>query len=390
MHQHVTKHSCAAAIALIFCANAHAQSSVTLYGLIDAGVAYVSHAGATTSGSNAAWRFGNAVSGNRWGLKGNEDLGGGLAALFQLEGGYSIGTGAAAQGGREFGRTSIVGLSSQRWGTIKLGRQYDPLVDMVSALTEDAYFGLSFGTPGDVDNYDGSMRVNNSAKYISPKMGGVQIEALYGFGGQAGSTGAGQTWSVAAAYASGPLSLAAGYYYADGGSTVGTNGKRTWTSSADSPFNTAINAGFATAHSVSIARAAAQYQYGALTGGLGYSHTEYASDADSLFTDSARFNSGSAFVNWQFTPAARMGVGYHYTWLAGADSAHYHQVNAAFDYSLSKRTDVYALAAFQRASGTTRNASGASIPAQAVIGDYGVSSGSNTQTLLAVGVRQRF
>jgi predicted porin len=221
-------------------------------------------------------------------------------------------------------------------------------------------------------------------------MGGVQLEALYGFGGQAGSTGSGQTWSVSAAYANGPLSLAAGYYYADGGSTVGGNGKRIWTSSADSPFNTAVNAGFATAHSVSIARAAAQYQYGALTSGLAYSHTEYASDSASLFTGSARFNSGSAFVNWQFTPAARMGVGYHYTWLAGPDSAHYHQANAAFNYSLSKRTDVYVLAAFQRASGTTRNASNASVPAQTVIGDYGVSSGSNTQTLVSVGMRQRF
>lgn len=379
-----------ASIVLGACASAHAQSSITLYGLIDAGVAYVSHAAGSDGKSGTAFRFGNAVSGNRWGLKGNEDLGNGLAAVFQLEGGFNIGTGAAAQGGREFGRTAVVGLSSTRWGTVKLGRQYDPVVDLVSALTEDAYFGLTFGTPGDVDNYDGSMRVNNSVKYLSPNFGGVQFEALYGFGGVAGSTGAGQTWSLASSYARGPLALAAGYFYASGGNTQGSTGVRSWTASADSPFNTAVNAGFASARSVSIARAAGQYTYGAWTGGLGYSRTEYAPDGASLFASSARFNSGSAFVNLQVDPALKLGVGYHYTWLTGADTAHYHQVNAAADYALSKRTDLYVMAAFQRASGSTLNASGESVAAQAVIGDYGLNSGSNTQTLVAVGMRQRF
>lgn len=380
----------AAGVALMSCASAQAQSSIALYGLIDGGVAYVSHAASSNGTSGVAWRFGNAMSGNRWGFKGNEDLGGGLAAILQLEGGFNIGTGAAAQGGREFGRTAIAGLSSTQWGTLKIGRQYDPVVDMVSALTEDAYFGLMFGTPGDVDNYDGSMRVNNSLKYLSPNSGGMQFEALYGFGGVAGSTGAGQTWSIAGSYAKGPLALAAGYYHASGGNTLDSTGVRTWSASADSPFNTAVNTGFASAHSVSIARAAGQYRYGAWTGGLGYSHTEYAPDGASLFRSSARFNSGSVFVNYQVDPVLQLGMGYHYTWLAGADTAHYHQVNAAVDYSLSKRTDVYAMAAFQRASGSTLNASGDSVAAQAVIGDYGVNSGSNTQTLVAIGMRQRF
>jgi predicted porin len=379
-----------AGVALIACASAHAQSSITLYGLIDAGVEYVSHAANSNGTNGAAWRFGNTMSGNRWGFKGSEDLGGGLAAIFQLEGGFTIGTGAAAQGGREFGRTSIVGLSSTRWGTLKLGRQYDPVVDLVSTLTEDGYFGLAFGTPGDVDNYDGSMRVNNSVKYLSPKLGGVQLEALYGVGGVAGSTGAGQTWSIAGSYAGGPLAFAAGYYYASGGNTLGSTGTRTWSASADSPFNTAVNAGFASAHSVSIARAAGQYSFGAWTGGLGYSRTEYAPDGASLFSDSARFNSGSMFLNYLVDPALRLGAGYHYTWLTGAESAHYHQVNAAVDYSLSKRTDLYAMAAFQRASGSTLNASGAHVAAQAVIGDYGLNSGASTQTLVAIGMRQRF
>ncbi|KWF60924.1 porin [Burkholderia pseudomultivorans] len=377
-------------LSTLCCAAAHAQSSVTLYGLLDGGVAYVSHAAAADGTSGSAFRFGNAMSGNRWGLKGSEELGGGLSAVFQLESGYSLGTGVAAQGGREFGRTAIVGLSSTRWGTIRMGRQYDPLVDLVSALTEDAYFGLTFGPPGDVDNYDGSMRVNNAIKYTSPLVGGVRLAALYGFGGVAGATSAGQTWSVAGSYAYGPFSVAAGYFSANGGNTMNGAGVRTWSASADSPFNTAANAGFASTHAVNIARIAAQYAAGAWTVGAGYSRTEYVPDGASAFHVRTRFNDGSAFANYRIGAALNAGIGYHYTWLAGASDAHYHQLNAGLDYLLSKRTDVYAIAAFQRASGTTLGAAGTPVVAQAVIGDYGLNAGANTQTIVAIGMRQRF
>ncbi|MDL5477584.1 hypothetical protein, partial [Klebsiella pneumoniae] len=71
-------------------------------------------------------------------------------------------------------------------------------------------FGGTFGTPGDVDNYDNSLRVNNSVKYARPVISGLQVEALYGFGGVAGTTGSGQTYSFAGAYANGPVGIAAG------------------------------------------------------------------------------------------------------------------------------------------------------------------------------------
>jgi predicted porin len=95
-------------------------------------------------------------------------------------------------------------------------------------------------------------------------------------------------------------------------------------------------------------------------------------------------------VNYQVDPALRLGLGYHYTILSNVATAHYNQVNAGADYSLSKRTDLYAIASFQRASGSTLNASGMRVAAQAVIGDYGVNSGAITQALVAVGMRQRF
>jgi predicted porin len=155
---------------------------------------------------------------------------------------------------------------------VTLGRQYDPIVDLVQGLTEDNYFGGVFGTPGDLDNYDISLRVSNPVKYVSPIFAGFQVEALYGLCGVAGATGSGRTWSLGAAYANGPLSLGAGYFYANGGNTL-TNGFRTWASSSDSLFNTAINSGIASANSIQIAKVGGQYAIRAATIGAAYSNT---------------------------------------------------------------------------------------------------------------------
>jgi predicted porin len=376
---------------LLLSAGAHAQSSVTLYGIIDTGIAYV-HNAQGTNGLNESTLIkassGN-VSGSRWGLKGTEDLGGGLAAVFQLENGFNVDTGTLGQGSREFGRKAIVGLTSNTWGSVTIGRQYDPLVDQVQALTEDNYFGGVFGTPGDLDNYDNSLRVNNSIKYVSPNWAGFQVEALYALGGVAGANGSERTYSFGAAYATGPLSVAAGYFYANGGSST-TNGVRTWTSSSDSLFNTVINQGFASANSIQIARVGAQYVIGAVTAGLTYSNTQYGSDSLSAFRSTAKFNNGSGFLNYQLNPALRAGVGYNYTSLTGPASAHYNQVNLGADYSLSKRTDLYALFGYQKASGHTLNSSGEVVDAQASIGDFGVNSGSNSQDVAVVGIRHKF
>ena len=369
---------------------AQAQNSVTLYGVIDTGLAYVSHA--NNNGDHLFGMVNGTLSGPRWGLKGQEDLGGGLKAIFQLENGFDPGTGKLNQGGREFGRQAFVGLTGNSWGTFTMGRQYDPSVDMVQPLTADNYWGAAVATPGDVDNYDNDLRVSNSVKYVSPVFSGFQFEGIYGFSNLAGTTGQGHTWGAAASYNNGPFSLAGSYLYANNPTANRTTG---WNSpSADSLFISLVNEGYSTAHSISIARAAGQYVFGAFTTGASYSFAQYKNDGSSLFTEQEKFNIANAYLNFQLTPATLLGLAYTYTHGSGDTSANYHQVTLGADYSLSKRTDVYAVGAYQHASGTQRvnNSDGttSTVGATATISDFGFNSGRSHQELVLVGLRHKF
>jgi predicted porin len=369
---------------------AHAQSSVTLYGTIDTSITYVQHA----NGNNNLWSVGNSsggdLSGTRWGLKGQEDLGGGLKAIFQLENGFNPSTGGLGQGSRLFGRQAFVGLASDQFGTVTLGRQYDPLVDMVQGITADNYFGSTFATPGDVDNYDNSSRTNNAIKYVSANYSGLQVEGMYAFGGVAGSTGSGQTWSAAASYNNGPFSIAAGYFVADNPSVTGFE-RTTWGGTSDGTFDgSLINLGFQTARSINIARVAGQYVAGPFTFGLSYSNSQYKADAQSAFLSTEKYNTGNGFLNYQATPALLLGLGYSYTRASGDTGASYNQVSLGADYNLSKRTDVYLVGAYQHASGDTLNANGTEVvSAQASVGSYGYG-GTNSQELFSLGLRHKF
>ncbi|KVT07679.1 porin [Burkholderia sp. MSMB1459WGS] len=366
---------------------AQAQSSVTLYGVIDTSITYVH--GNDGQGNNS-WSMGSGnLQGSRFGLKGSEDLGGGLKAIFQLENGFNSASGALGQGQRMFGRQAFVGLQSDQYGTLTLGRQYDPLVDLVQAVTADNYFGSVFATPGDVDNNDNSLRVSNAIKYTSPVFAGLQFEGMYALGGVAGSTGKGQTWAAAAAYNNGPLGVAAGYFHANNASAL-TAGKRTgWAGTSDeifdSPGSSFINNAFTSSTSIGIAQVAAQYAFGPVTVGAGYSNAQYKADGASTFGTNQKYNTGRGFVTYQASAPLLLGLGYIYTKGSGDNNAKYHQVSLGADYSLSKRTDIYLVGAYQHASG--HNADGSD--AQASIGSYGIA-GKSSQEIVALGLRHKF
>jgi predicted porin len=362
---------------------ANAQSSVTLYGTIDEALAYYNN----TGHGSVVQMQGADLESNKWGLKGSEDLGGGLKAGFNLENGFDINTGALENGGREFGRQAYVGLASDSLGTLTLGRQYDPTVDLVQGITADGY-GPAFTTPGDADNNDNSIRVSNAIKYASPTYAGFQYELLYALGGVAGNTTSGQTYSAAALYTNGGLSLAAGYLFAKNDEAGGAG-------TADPIQNNSVTPLFdsvAFVGSRQIAQAAAQYVVGSLTANLRYSNAQYKPYVHvGAFNRTENFNVGAGSLGYQLTPAELLAVGYTYTKSSGASSATYNSVAASSQYSLSKRTTLYATAGYTHASGTTFSGDGTTIvPAEGAVGDLTSSSSTPTQVAVMIGVVHKF
>ena len=168
-------------------------------------------------------------------------------------------------------------------------------------------------------------------------------------------------------------------------------GSRTnWTSTtADNIVDGPINSGYVTAKSIGIAQVAGQYAIGPVTLGLGYSNAQYKPDASSGFGSTEKYNTGRAFVTYQVTPPLLLGLGYSYTKASGDTDAKYHQVSLGADYSLSKRTDVYLVGAYQHASGTQRVDANTTQAAQASIGSYGYA-GTKSQEMVALGLRHKF
>jgi predicted porin len=301
--------------------------------------------------------------------------------------------GSYGTGTKLFGRQAYVGLTHDAYGTFTVGRQYDPLVDLVQPLTGDNYFGSTFTTPGDVDNNDNSSRTNNAVKYVSPVWSGFQFEGMYALGGVAGATGAGQSWAGAATWSGGPFSVAAGYFRMENANTfAGRAGSWSTGVTSDATFDGSnINGAYASAKQIDITSAAAQYVTGPFTFNVRYSFAQYKPDAFSAFAEQEKFHVAGAYAGYQITPAMLVGLGYIYTHGAGDTSANYHQVSLGGDYSLSKRTDLYLVGAYQHASGHQRDAtSGQVVDAGASVGSYGNQAGSSNQEIISLGIRHKF
>jgi len=184
-----------------------ADSTVNVYGLVD--VAIVRETGGSagdftkiTSGVGA---------GSRLGFKGREELGNGLAAIFLLESGFQADTGALGQGGLLFGRQAYVGLQGG-FGALTAGRQYTP--QYLTVVMADPF---ASGYAGDTKNLiaatgNSASRMDNSLKYVSPAVGGVSAELVYGAGEVAGDSAAGRQFGGALDYNAGPLRVRLGYH----------------------------------------------------------------------------------------------------------------------------------------------------------------------------------
>ncbi|QGZ57666.1 porin [Paraburkholderia acidiphila] len=362
---------------------AHAQSSVTLYGLIDAGIMYTNNVASGKSGG-ALWQAtsGN-VNGSRFGVRGSEDLGGGLHAVFVLENGFNVQNGKLGQDGRMFGRQAYVGLASDQFGSLTLGRQYDSLVDFVAPLSATAgTFGdTGFAHPFDNDNLNHSLRMSNAVKFTSNTYSGLKFGALYAFSNNT-DFAVNRAYSFGASYTNGPLAIAAGYLQLNGtqGATASSPG------AVDLAESTANGkGGFALgADRLRSFGGGINYTFGPATAGFVFTRSEYTgtSSFGSQGGDMS-FNNYEVNGKYQLNPAWSLGLAYTFTdghvsntTTFGADPK-WNQVDAQVVYRLSKRTDLYGEAMYQHATGHNyvafiNTAGGASSTANQVVGTVGL------------------
>jgi predicted porin len=362
-----------------------AQSSVTLYGVLDEGFDYTSNVG----GERTYELTSGYASGSRWGLRGVEDLGGGTQAVFQLENGLNLSNGAAGQGGRMFGRQAFVGVQNGSFGALTLGRQYDSVVDYLAPTTANgAWGGYLFAHPFDNDNTDNSFRVNNTVKYASPSFGGFKFGGTYSFSNDTNFANNRQ-YSVGASYANAGLLVGAAYLRADnvGNGNIGAiaNNDASFIASRAQIFGAGIN-----------------YTFGPATAGFAYTNTSYANPTGNGYLGSTDISNGSALKNiryqnfevsgkYQFTPAFFVGAQYVYTTetydaASGTVKPHIHSAGLMADYSLSKRTDVYVQTVYQKIAGSSTDSA---LDQAYVPGAQGLSSNSQ-QFVARVALRHAF
>ncbi|WP_083245180.1 porin [Paraburkholderia nodosa] len=354
---------------------AHAQSSVTLYGVISTSLEYVSNAK-----GNHLFALSNAgMMPPRFGLRGVEDLGGGTKAIFTLENGFNITNGAMLNGGI-FGRQAYVGLSNDRAGTVTMGRQYEEMTNTMWFATASNVFAGYGAHIGDNDNMFFTNRFNNAVRYASPTYSGFSFAGSYAFSNSTQFSN-NNGFSGAMTYARGPLKVGAAFTQFNrrsnavpSNTTSGAVDSTGWGFS--SPFVTSPTG--AGTNQQRIMGVGGSYDFGSFHVLGNYTNVLFNySDSTGL-----RLQNFEASAYKLFTPFVEVGLSYVYTLgnYSIGRSTHYNQLDLAGHYLLSKRTELYLIGIYQRASGPGTYAQ---------IYTASPSSGRN-QTLVETGIMHKF
>jgi len=155
---------------------AHAQSSVTLYGRLDAGLEYQTGLQNGTGGSTSRWRAESGDWGTSlWGMKGTEDIGGGNQVLFKLEGSFNTMNGTGPGGGGLFNRWATIGLSNANYGTFSMGR----MLYISNGVWDFDPFGQSNWSSASLVRGRNWPQSSNNFAYQSPKWNGFDLYGQY-------------------------------------------------------------------------------------------------------------------------------------------------------------------------------------------------------------------
>jgi predicted porin len=381
----------AAALTAGYALSAHAQSSVTLYGVIDAGLVYTNNQG----GHSNFQQISSATENTVFGLKGSEDLGAGLHAIFKLENGFNLNNGTLFNGGDAFGEQAYVGIQSDQFGSVLLGRQFDSVNDYLGPLAAagNGYGGNLSAHPFNNDDLAAdSLSLNNTVKYTSISYGGLTFGGAYSFSNNSNGFSNNRAYGFGTSYTRGPLNLAAAYLQMNnaGGGTLGTNP------------NGAIALGDGSADFVAARQriwgVGGNYAFGPATVGLLWTHSQI-DDMASVFAGGAGnvpLNGGLRLdnyeVNTHYAVTSALSVAGAYTFTDGSystggssSSPRWHEVTLQTDYSLSKRTDLYVEGIYQHVSGGPQG----SILSSASINTLSPSS-TNSQVAVTLGMKHTF
>ncbi|SAK50961.1 porin [Caballeronia arationis] len=318
---------------------AHAQSSVTLYGVIDAGLMYQSTSAASFNPASRnlgkLYRFKDAgIYSSNWGLTGTEDIGGGYRVNFKLQGTYDSGNGRAGLSDTpgvagEFNQIASVGVSGP-FGTVNLGRQIAPIAIAMgetdvrggrwfgSILTSWLGMNQAAGWAGTSTNGPlGALYDSNAIIYESPSFGGVKGLLEYAPGGVAGSFEGNTRESAVLKYSGYGLRLSAAYY----------NGHDT------NPAPNAVPTGLANNRMFYLG---ALYTFHDFSVSASYSNGKNPARSNQVNID--MFTAGLGYL---FTPAFRVTSGVYYLKDRNNSANKSTEVAAGAEYSLSKATLVY-------------------------------------------------
>jgi predicted porin len=200
-----------------FAAAASAQPDIDVYGVADAALTYYR---TDVTGRRVSLDDGIGSGGSRLGFRGAEKLSAGLSAIFQLENGFSIDTGAAKQGGRIFGRQAWVGVTGD-FGTVRLGRQWTPLflaVDAIDPFNNVLAGDATYWLGGNIFAID--LRMDNTISYAI-SAGSVSGEVAYGVGEVAGNTSANRQIGGRLGYLQGPLNIVLSHHNINNATATG-------------------------------------------------------------------------------------------------------------------------------------------------------------------------
>ncbi|WP_332877353.1 porin [Massilia sp. S19_KUP03_FR1] len=322
----------AACATLTMAGAANAQSNVTFYGLIDAFYENTSNVpsgtGATATRGTVNRISSSGMNTSRWGLRGNEDLGNGLKAVFQLESGFLLDTGT--QDTPMFKRQANVGLEGN-FGRVVIGRTFTTVYDFVVSFDPMAYaqyYSWAVASNGSLSNKMGmATAFDNTIKY-SGGVGAFKYGVSYGVGEVAGNTSDAAKLSSAATYEFGPVTLLATFEKING-TTVAAIRNRDKT--------TAVHLGAIYANGPLKIQAVAR---------------DYKLDPAAAGAADVKGTLYWAGVNYQTTPAITLtGVVYHLDVknVAANTDADPTLYVARLKYALSKRTDLYSAVSYAKA-----------------------------------------